>query len=216
MIQTVIFDLDGTLLNTLDDLWYSTNAALEQCGFPPRSLEEVRNFVGNGVELLIRRAVPAGTTEDGVQHCLERFRAHYQAHMRAHTLPYPGILELLDRLNRSGCKAAVVSNKFDAAVQELCRQYFGARISVAMGERLGVQKKPAPDLVRACLEALDAEAAGAVYVGDSEVDLQTAQNAGLPCLSVTWGFRSKEFLLAHGARQLIDSPQALGDRLLNG
>ena len=214
MVQTVIFDLDGTLLDTLEDLADSVNFALGQGGFSPRTLEEIRRFVGNGVGLLIHRALPAGTPDEQEAVCLTAFKAHYLENMRNKTAPYFGVLGLLDRLNANGCKVAVVSNKFDGAVKELCGRYFGDRLPVALGERPGLEKKPAPDLVRACLKVLGSSAGEAVYVGDSEVDILTARNTGLPCYSVTWGFRGRDFLLEHGAERLVDTPEKLGDLLL--
>lgn len=214
MVRTVIFDLDGTLLNTLEDLAGSTNHALSEGGFPARTLEEVRQFVGNGVGALIHRALPEGTPPARESACLAAFRAHYLENMCQKTMPYPGVLALMDRLCSNGCKVAVVSNKFDGAVKQLCDRYFGDRPSAALGERPGIAKKPAPDLVWACLNELGRSAEEAVYVGDSEVDLQTARNAGLPCYSVTWGFRDRAFLMDHGAERLVDTPEELGDLLL--
>ncbi len=207
--EAVIFDLDGTLLDTLPDLADSTNRALAQFGLPKRSLGEIRRFVGNGVEMLIRRAVPSGTGEEAILACLNWFKEDYMEHMQDQTAPYPGILELLKRLRENGCQAVVVSNKFDGAVKALCREHFGDLLPVAVGERPGAKKKPARDLVDLCLSELGVPAAQCVYVGDSDVDIQTAANAGLPCLSVSWGFRSREFLLSHGASTIADTPQAL-------
>lgn len=212
--DTVIFDLDGTLLNTLDDLADSANHALSTHGLPERTVDQVRQFVGNGVAQLIHLAVPEGTPQDVETQCLTDFKAHYRANMRRKTAPYPGIPELLKQLQINGCKVAVVSNKFAGAVKELCGAYFGPLLPVALGERPGVQKKPAPDLVWACLKELEATAEGAVYVGDSDVDIETAKNAGLPCLSVSWGFRDRAFLLSHGAQFLADTPQELSNLLL--
>ncbi len=212
--DAVIFDLDGTLLNTLDDLAAAVNAALTACGYPTRTLDEVRAFVGNGVAKLIHRAVPAGTAPEEEARCLERFRAHYLVHMRDQTAPYSGILPLLDALQQAGIAVAVVSNKFDAAVKELCRDYFGPRVPVALGESPSVRKKPAPDTVFAALRALDVPADRAVYVGDSDVDIETARNAGTACISVSWGFRDSAFLYAHGTSCIADTPQALAALLL--
>ena len=209
----VIFDLDGTLLDTLEDLADSANFALTAHGFPRRSLGEVRQFVGNGVRELIRRAVPEGTPPQELERCLAEFKAHYLHNMQNKTRPYPGILELLAALRAQGRPLAVVSNKFDGAVKGLCRDYFGDLLPVALGESPDCRKKPAPDLVFRSLELLQAPAAGAVYVGDSDVDLQTAASAGLPCLSVTWGFRDRQFLLSHGATVLADTPEELLDLL---
>lgn len=213
--HTVIFDLDGTLLNTLEDLADSTNYALSINGFPSRTLEEVRTFVGNGVGRLIHLALPDGTPEQTEAKCLADFRAHYLLNMEHKTAPYPGILALLDHLREAGLGLAVVSNKFDGAVKGLCAAYFDARIPVAIGESPAVTRKPAPDAVLRALEELEADPQGAVYVGDSDVDLLTAQNAGLPCISVAWGFRNRAFLLAHGAKRIVDSPADLEKLLLD-
>ena len=211
--EAVIFDLDGTLLDTLGDLAASTNRALDHVGLPQRSLEEVRQFVGNGVEKLIRRAVPTGTSETRILDCLDCFKKDYMLHMRDQTAPYVGILSLLRALRDNGCKVAVVSNKFDGAVKELCREHFGDLLPVAIGERPGVQKKPARDLVDLCIAELDVSPDQCVYVGDSDVDIQTAANAGLPCLSVSWGFRSRDFLLENGATVIVDTPETLFNQL---
>ena len=207
--HTAIFDLDGTLLDTLQDLADSTNYALALHHLPARTVEEVRRFVGNGVGLLIHRAVPEGTDEALEHQVLADFRAHYLVNMEHKTAPYPGVLELLDRLRAAGIRTAVVSNKFDGAVKGLCQAYFGDRVEVAIGESQGVARKPAPDTVFAALADLEASAARAVYVGDSDVDIDTARNAGMDCLSVSWGFRDREFLLAHGASRIVDSPAEL-------
>ena len=207
--STVIFDLDGTLLDTLQDLADSTNYALALHKLPARSLEEVRRFVGNGVGLLIHRAVPQGTPEEVEARCLADFRAHYLLNMEHRTAPYPGVLDLLDGLNKAGVKLAVVSNKFDGAVKGLCQTYLGDRVKVAIGESQGVARKPAPDTVFRALKELGTDAQSAVYVGDSEVDIQTARNSGLPCLSVSWGFRDEQFLKEQGAQQICSSPAAL-------
>lgn len=215
MTEAVIFDLDGTLLDTLQDLCNSTNYALRQSGFPERSLDEVRRFVGNGVANLMRRAVPEGTTAERTEACLEKFKEHYEVHKCDLTQPYPGILELLETLEKSGYQTAVVSNKFDPAVKGLCEQYFPGRISVAVGEREaeGVRKKPAPDMVEEALCQLGVRGEAAVYVGDSEVDVETAKNAGLRCVSVSWGFRTGEELREAGAAQIVDRPQELANLL---
>lgn len=207
--DTVIFDLDGTLLDTLGDLADSTNFALEHNGFPVRTRSEVRAFVGNGVGNLIKRAVPDGTPQEMVERCLADFRAYYLSHMQNRTAPYPGITGLLNELQQQGYRLAVVSNKFDGAVKALCGTYFGSLLPVALGERPGLPKKPAPDLVFRCMERLGAAPDRTVYVGDSDVDLQTAQNASLPCLSVSWGFRDAAFLLEHGAREIVATPEEL-------
>lgn len=211
--DTVIFDLDGTLLNTLDDLADSTNYALTVLGMPTRTLDEIRIFVGNGVARLVECAVPEQATKAQTAECLALFKAHYMTNMRNKTAPYPGILALLETLREKRYHMAVVSNKFDGAVKELCGVYFGALLPVAVGERPGLAKKPAPDLVWDCLTELGADAGRAVYVGDSEVDILTAKNAGLPCLSVSWGFRDENFLKANGAGQIAGTVAELLEML---
>ena len=213
--QTVIFDLDGTLLDTLQDLADSTNYALSVHRMPARTLEEVRTFVGNGVGRLIHLAVPEGTPAEEEAACLADFRAHYLLNMENKTAPYPGVPALLEHLQAAGIRTAVVSNKFDGAVKGLCQNYFGDRLPVAIGESQGVARKPAPDTVFRALAELGAGADRAVYVGDSDVDIATARNAGLPCISVSWGFRDADFLTAHGARQIVDSPAELETLLLS-
>lgn len=212
--DAAVFDLDGTLLDTLGDLADSTNYALRLSGFPQRTLDEVRMFVGNGVARLIHLAVPEGTPPEAEAACLARFRAHYLTNMENKTAPYPGILPLLDGLADAGYALAVVSNKFDAAVKGLCQSYFGGRIPVAIGESRGVERKPAPDTVLRALEELGVDASRAVYIGDSDVDILTARNSGLPCISVSWGFRDSAFLREHGAAVIADTPQALERALL--
>lgn len=207
--QTAVFDLDGTLLDTLEDLWRATNMALEAYGLPPRTRDEVRLFVGNGVEMLIRRAVPHGTDEETTLAVLADFKTAYAAICEDHTRPYDGILDMLTALRERGIRVAVVSNKFDAATKQLCAKYFGDLVEVAIGERAGVRKKPAPDTVYEALRELGVTAEGAVYIGDSDVDIQTARNCGMPCISVTWGLRDKDFLIENGAQVLVDSPETL-------
>ena len=207
--QTAVFDLDGTLLDTLEDLWRATNAALERHSLPRRSRDEVRLFVGNGVEMLIRRAVPAGTDEETILAVLADFKTTYAAICEDHTKPYDGILDMLAALRERGIRVAVVSNKFDAATKKLCEKYFGDLVEVAIGERAGVRKKPAPDTVHEALKELGVTAEGAVYFGDSDVDIQTARNCGMPCISVTWGLRDEDFLRQSGAKALVDTPEEL-------
>ena len=207
--QTAVFDLDGTLLDTLEDLYLATNAALESYSLPRRSRDEVRMFVGNGVEMLIRRAVPSCTDEETTLSVLADFKTTYAAICEDHTRPYNGILNMLRALREKGIRVAVVSNKFDAATKQLCQKYFGDLVEVAIGERAGVRKKPAPDTVYEALKELGMTATGAVYIGDSDVDIQTAKNCGMPCISVTWGLRDKDFLLQSGAEILVDTPERL-------
>lgn len=209
--DTFLFDLDGTLLNTLDDLSAAVNYALGQMGWPGRRVEEVRKFVGNGVKDLIDLAAPPKSIAEERERCLGLFKAHYAAHGADATAPYPGIPEALAALQAGGCRLAVCSNKFDTAVKELVQDFFPGLVDAAAGESegTGIPKKPHPAMVDKLLRELGASREGAVYVGDSDVDIATAKNAGLPCISVTWGFRDREFLLAHGAGTLIDSPEEL-------
>lgn len=209
--DAVIFDLDGTLLNTLDDLAAAVNYALAAAGLPARTTEEVRTFVGNGVKLLVHRAVPAGTSPEAEAACLAVFKERYRSHMGDKTAPYPGVVEALKALRARGCKLAVCSNKFDAAVEGLAHDYFPGLLDAAAGENEagGVPKKPHPAMVLRVMETLGAHPARTVYVGDSDVDIDTAKNAGIPCVSVTWGFRDRAFLLAHGASVFIDRPEEL-------
>jgi phosphoglycolate phosphatase len=224
--SAAIFDMDGTLLDTLDDLADATNATLSAYGFPVRTREEVRLFVGNGVEKLMERALPGGHAAvahlpDGscadFDAMLSDFKRRYAARCRSRTRPYPGIPALLTDLRRAGIPVAVVSNKFDAAVRSLSDAYFGDLIGVAVGERDGVRKKPAPDTVFEALRLLGVPAGGSpspVYIGDSDVDIATAAAAGLPCISVTWGFRSRAFLAEHGASRFAASADELKAMLL--
>ena len=207
--KTYIFDLDGTLLDTLNDLHASCNYALRTHGMPERSLEEVRQFVGNGVKKLMERAIPDGLENPLFEDTLQTFRQHYLLHNLDTTLPYPGIMEMLQQLKAQGKCIAVVSNKFYTATQDLCKHFFGDTIQVAIGEREDIKKKPAPDTVLEALRQLQVTRQDAVYVGDSEVDVETARNSGIPCISVLWGFRSKSFLLSHGATTFIETPNEL-------
>ena len=218
MYNTFIFDLDGTLLNTLDDLAASVNYALRMHGMPERTLDEVRSFVGNGVRLLMERAVPDGAAHPRFEDAFATFRQYYMEHSLDTTRPYEGVPEVIYALKERGCRLAVVSNKFYAATQELIRHFF-PEITVAIGEHEaeGIRKKPAPDTVFEALRQLtnsqqpipNSQRTDAVYVGDSDVDLQTARNSGLPCISVLWGFRDRDFLLAHGATTFVSRPEEL-------
>lgn len=207
--STYIFDLDGTLLDTLDDLAASTNYALRQHGMPEHTTDEVRRFVGNGVRVLIERAVPADTSDEKREEVLQTFREHYLVHGRDRTKPYPGIMPLLRNLRAMDKRIAVVSNKFYAATEELCAHFFGDLVDVAIGEREGIRRKPAPDTVNEAIRQLGVEKETAVYIGDSEVDIATARNSGIPCISVLWGFRDRDFLLSNNAEYLVSSPQEI-------
>ena len=213
MYSTYIFDLDGTLLDTLTDLAASCNYALRTHGMPEHSIDDVRRFVGNGVRNLMERAIPDGDANPDFEATLATFREHYMVHSLDTTKPYPGIMDALAELKARGCRLAVVSNKMMAATVELCKYFFPETIEVAIGENEaeGIRKKPAPDTVFAALKQLGVSGDNAVYVGDSDVDLATANNSGLPCISVLWGFRDREFLLDHGATTFITSPKELLD-----
>ncbi len=206
MYNTVIFDLDGTLLNTLEDLKNSVNFALCKYGFPQRSTDEIRRFVGNGVERLVRLSVPEGTPEDVNSDVLEVFKEHYALNSKVLTAPYDGVTQLLQTLNDCGIKTAVVSNKFDAAVKQLCGEFFGELLVCAIGESETVRRKPAPDSVFEALARLGSRKEESLYVGDSEVDVATAKNAGLFCVGVIWGFRDRALLEEKGADAVIERP----------
>lgn len=209
--KTYIFDLDGTLLNTLDDLAAAVNHALYTHNMPERTIDEVRRFVGNGVRKLIERAVPEGTDAQTTECVLATFQEYYLEHSLDTTRPYDGIPAMLTTLRSRGCRLAVVSNKFDTATKALCRHFFPDTIEVAIGEHeaQGIRKKPAPDTVKEALRQLGVTTDGAVYIGDSDVDILTARNAGLPCISVLWGFRDREFLLGHGATTFAETPMEI-------
>ena len=213
MYETYIFDLDGTLLDTLGDLAASVNFALRTHGMPEHSIDDVQRFVGNGVRRLMERAVPDGANNPHFAAAFATFRKYYMHHSLDTTRPYEGIPETLATLRERGCRLAVVSNKMRKATEELCRHFFPDTIEMAIGEdeATGIRKKPAPDTVFAALNSLHLTKESAVYVGDSDVDIETACNAGIPCISVLWGFRDKDFLLQHGAKTFISAPQELLD-----
>ncbi len=200
--DAVIFDLDGTLLDTLDDLTASTNAAVESFGIPPYTRDQVSSFVGNGIRNLMRRAVPGGEENPEFEQAFSRFKAHYGVHCMDRTRAYPGIPEMLRELKADGYRTGIVSNKADFAVKKLKDAYFDGLVDTAVGEREGVQRKPAPDTLFQVLKELGVPRERAVYVGDSDVDLHTAANAGMDCIAVTWGFRTEEFLKEQGADRL--------------
>ena len=208
-INTVIFDMDGTVLYTLDDLKTATNVILRQYGYPERSLDEVRQFVGNGIRKTIERAVPADVAENQelIDLMFTDFQKYYDVHCLDETRPYDGILELMDTLKAKGYKMAIVSNKVDTAVKELNQHFFGDRVPVAIGEKPGVKKKPAPDTVFAALEELGSTKEESVYIGDSDVDFNTALNSDMPCISVLWGFRDRDFLESMGVSTFAQKPE---------
>ncbi len=207
--KAVIFDLDGTLTDTLEDLKNSVNYALACFGFPERTLDEVRCFVGNGVRRLIKLSVPENISDEVSEKCIGVFKEHYEANSCVKTKPYDGAIDLLKVLKDSGIKTAVVTNKMHSAAAEITRKFFGDLIEVTVGQVDGMSQKPQPDGVYKALEILDVAKGDAVYVGDSEVDCVTAGNAGLPCIGVTWGFRSREVLEQNGADFIVDSPEEI-------
>ena len=209
MTKAIVFDLDGTLLDTLTDLAASTNYALRSCGMPEHSIDDVRRFVGNGVRMLMTRAVPDGESNPRFDEAFSVFRQHYMQHCLDTTCPYPGIMEALAKLKEKGMMLAIVSNKMQAATEELRQHFFSQYIDVAIGESAAIRKKPAPDTVNEALRLLGISHDEAIYVGDSDVDIDTARAAMMPCASVLWGFRDRQFLLNHGATRRLSSPEEL-------
>ena len=207
--KAAIFDMDGTILDTLADLHASVNASLAWAGFPPRTLEEVRAFVGNGAAKLIARAVPAGTDGETTARVLDYYKPYYRDHAQILTRPYPGVPEALAALKEAGIRLAVVSNKPDPTTTDLAARYFPGLFDAAIGVREGTAVKPAPDMLLSAMELLGVKAEKTVYVGDSDVDIATAKNAGTACVSVAWGFRDKAFLADHGAVRIVRDGEAL-------
>ena len=206
-ITTIIFDMDGTVLNTLDDLTDSVNYVFSKFGLPARSRDEYRQFFGNGIGYAMKCAAPEGTPDSLIEEMIPVFKEYYDIHCLDKTGPYDGIIDLMKELRNSGCKMAIVSNKIDSAVKELNERFFSEYVPVAIGERPGVNRKPAPDTVFAALAELGSSTDEAVYIGDSEVDLMTAKNSNLPCIAVLWGFRDKEFLIKNGASAFAKTPE---------
>lgn len=213
-IKLAIFDLDGTILDTLQDLADAVNYALSSQNLPLHTLDEVRSFIGNGIRNLIDRSVPENTPEDVAIQVFKKFKTYYAQHCADKTCPYSGITDMLDRIRQAGIKTAVLSNKADFAVQELCAHYFPGQIDYAAGEKEGIPKKPAPDSIYALLEYMNIEAEDAMYIGDSEVDILTARNAGLKCVIVDWGFRSRDELKKAGAARILSAVDELTAALL--
>ena len=205
--KAVLFDMDGTLLDTLEDLRDGVNLMLERRGYPLRTTEEIRDFVGNGARQLMQLALPAGAEETEVDSVLEEYREWYKVNYCIKTRPYDGVEEILNLLQAQGIKSAVVSNKPDATARQLAEKFFPGL--PAFGQRDEIPKKPAPDMVRNALEVLGVAAQDAVYVGDSEVDVKTARNAGMPLIAVSWGFRTREQLRAAGAEIIVDTAEEL-------
>ena len=214
MNKMVIFDLDGTLLDTLDDLCNSVNYSLRMNNFPERSLEEVRTFVGNGIRLLIERSVPDGTSKELIDKTFECFKTYYAVHCNDKTKTYPGVMDMLKELKKNGYKIAVLSNKAQYAVTKLCDIYFDNLLDDAVGARENVAKKPSPDALYICAQNNNINLNNVIYVGDSDVDVATASNANVKGIAVTWGFRSRELLIKCGAKDLADTTDELLQMLL--
>ncbi len=209
--SVVLFDLDGTLLDTLDDLTAGINFALGQQGLPACTRAQAGTYIGNGAVAMLSRAAGEGLQSADLSRLVEDFKRFYGEHCQDKTQPYDGVIEALKALRKAGVKVGVVSNKVDFAVKLLCKQYFGELVDVAIGENegAGVRKKPAPDSVLAAMRAFGANPQDTVYVGDSEVDIQTAKNAGIACISVTWGLKDRAFLMENGAKRLADNTEEL-------
>lgn len=222
-MTTIIFDLDGTLMNTLDDLHDSVSYALRQAGLAPNPKQDTRRYLGNGVWNLVNRSVEQAcpTADEALkERVFETFRAYYVAHSMDKTAPYEGIPEMLKECKKRGFFTAIVSNKLDPAVKDLHKAFFADSIDVAIGETPTVKRKPAPDMVDEAIRQLSLlhgrsiEKSECVYVGDSEVDLQTAKNSDLPCIAVSWGFRDRDYLVEQGAKTIIDCPDELFEHIL--
>lgn len=209
--ELIVFDMDGTILDTLVDLKNCMNYVLKKHNMPTRTLEEIRSFVGNGIRTLIERATPPGTSPETLDAIHKDYMAYYKIHCADDTKPYDGILELLSALKNQGYKTAVVSNKANAAVQDLCVQYFDGLFDLAIGERPEIAKKPAPDMVELALSQMNISKEKAVYIGDSDVDVATAHNSGLNIIAVEWGFRDRDVLKAQGAEIIVSSPMEILD-----
>jgi phosphoglycolate phosphatase len=210
----VMFDLDGTILDTLEDLTDSLNAVFKTKGYKERTIEEVRSFVGNGVFKLIERAVPVGTSHDDIYKTFMTFSEYYQKHCSIKTKPYEGIKEVIETLKNYGCMVVVISNKIDEAVVSLCKQHFGSLIDIAVGDKIGIPRKPNPAMVEFILERTGISNKKAIYIGDSEVDIETAKNAHMDGISVSWGFKDYDFLVNAGATTIVSKPSELIDLIL--
>lgn len=213
--ESVIFDLDGTLLNTLDDLTDGVNYVLEKHGMPKRTLEEIRSFVGNGIPTLIKRAVKNGTDSAETEQCVKEMLSYYAEHCNIKTAPYDGIIDLLIQLKSCGIKICVVTNKDQTAAEELCAEKFGGRLDYVVGAREGLAFKPAPDGVFLAMKNINANKETTVYVGDSDVDMQTAENSGLKAIGVLWGFRNKADLEAYNPFGIAENAEKLAKIILN-
>ena len=213
--KLAIFDMDGTILSTLDDLANGVDYALSENGLPARSKQETRVALGRGVRFLIEQSVPAGLSDAEISKVEEDFLKYYKVHSMDNTRPYDGIVELIKEVRASGIKTAVVSNKIDSAVKELCANFFEGAFDVAYGERPGIPRKPDPKPINAIIDEFGLSKDEVVYIGDSEVDLLTANNAGINHIIVTWGFRDRAFLEQNGAKNLVESMEELKAEICN-
>jgi phosphoglycolate phosphatase len=208
-IKNIIWDMDGTLLYTIEDLAASANYALKKNGLKERTLEEITEFVGNGLGVLAEKAVPGGKENKKFEDVLKDLREYYSKNYLVKTKPYNGIIKVLETLKSMGIKMAIVSNKPNTQLEELRQKFFADTIDLSIGDKEGQRRKPYPDGVFLAMEKLGAKKENTVYVGDSEVDLLTAENSGLDCISAAWGFRSKDFLIEHGAKTIISNPEQI-------
>ena len=208
---TYIFDLDGTLLDTLQDLADAVNYAMRQMNYPERTLDEVRRFIGNGMRKLIERSAPKNTDAEKIEKALEYFKAYYSRHLADFTKPYDGIENVIDTLKLQGKKLAVVSNKADEAAKAVVKEYFGDSLGIVVGQKDGIPAKPSPESVNCVIKTLNADRSECIYIGDSDVDVLTAHNAGLECIGVTWGNRCRQELADSGAEYIVESPSDILD-----
>ena len=211
--KLAIFDMDGTILSTFDDLANGVDYALSENGLPARNKQETRAALGRGVRFLIEQSVPAGLSDAEISKVEDDFLKYYKVHSMDNTRPYDGIVELIKEVRASGVKTAVVSNKIDSAVKELCANFFEGAFDVAYGERLGIPRKPDPKPINAIIDEFGLSKDEVVYIGDSEVDLLTANNAGINHIIVTWGFRDRDFLVQNGAKTLVESMDELKEQI---
>ena len=206
--NTVIYDLDGTLLYTLEDLMNSVNYALDHYGYPHRNIDEIRSFIGNGVAVLMKRSAPENCPEDELKVMLDIFRPHYLEHMYDTTGPYDGVINMMKEIHEAGYKTAIVSNKLDPAVKELDKMFFSGLTELAIGAPSHA-KKPDPTSVLICINDLGSQVSESIYIGDTDIDIETAHNAGLKCIGVSWGFRGRKFLEEFNCDYIIDKPDEL-------
>lgn len=212
-MKTLIFDMDGTILDTIEDITNAVNYILVKYGMPKRSVDEVKFFVGNGLYKTLERSAPSGTSEELLKSIYEEMVSYYKEHSNINTKPYDGIIDAIKTLKALGYKTAVVSNKRHEAVVELCHEFYEGLFDEALGDTENIAKKPAPDMVNIVLDKLGANKNEAVFIGDSDVDIMTAKNSGLVGIFVSWGFRTKEFLIEHGAECIVDTPKELVEKI---